>query len=1078
MLQVYHSNRLELLFEILCAQRDEHRLQDPFQAEQILVANPGIGRWLSLQLSERKGIAANIDYPLPASFIWKLYCAHLPQVPEHSAFNKPRLQWTLMQLLSALPADDIHEPLLRYLQAEDENQRTLKKVQLAAKIADVFDQYLVYRPDWLLEWERGKHPQTAPGNWQAAVWCALRERLDEPHRASLHAAFCSAAAAGKLDKSKLPERLYIFNVVSIPPSYLDVLTALAEHIPVDLYLLNPSVEYWDEITDRKKQLKLRQKQGVDTPLDDGNPLLAATGRLGQNALRLLHERGNFIHEQNFSLPPEQGGRLAQLQREVLTLTQPQSEPSSNTVAQLGLCLEGADHSLEVHSTHSVLREVQVLHDQLLARFERLPGLGPADIVVMVPNVDQYTPAVAAVFGSAPSERYIPWEIADRSLSQTDPVVSLMRTLLDLPQSHFKASEVLGWLAQPVLARRFDLLEAESQQLLIQWVQDSGARRELGCAPLSADDSSPLNSWAFALRRLLAGYAMVGEGQPVAGVYPSLTLEGSAAVLLGRLIDCMDRLAYWRVELQEERTMSAWLDTFNRLVADLLDPDDDEAFGIQQLRECLLALAENATLSSYDEPLAPSAMLALLDNALAGNSGKTQRFLTGRVTISSMVPLRSVPFRVVCLLGLNDGEFPRQNRPVSFDLIQNDARIGDRSVREDDHYLFLEALLSARDELYLSWIGRGSADNKEQAPSILLAELMRYFRHDDKGDNGSGSLVFLQHPLQAFSPRYFNAEKEELYSYAAQWLPGDAQTREKFTPQKPSAGALSLSALLKFWRDPVGYYCREVLHLGLYSSSKLAADVEPFSLDNLQAYQLKVSLLEGALATPVVPAELALAQAMGRGELPHGSFAALVFDKNLQLIEELSPRVVAISQEPLAPVAFELSVQGWQLSGQLDSLYSKGGKPLLLMARPGDFNGKDLLKLSLSHLVGCAAGVLQSDSVFVSKKMHHKMPHVKPAEALQMLEPWLEYFAQGQTEPLHFFPNSSWAYAAEQFKDGDKISKVGGIWQGGSYSRGEAESEAVRLLWPDIQTPLELPRFTALAEALLTPVVELLSEDKP
>ncbi len=1060
MLQVYHSNRLELLFEIMCAQRAELPLRDPFQADRILVANPGIGRWLSLQLAEREGIAANIDYPLPASFIWQLYRDHLAQVPERSAFNKPRLQWTLMQLLDTLPDGELYEPLQRYLAAADAEQKALKQVQLAAKVADVFDQYLVYRPDWLLAWERGERPDKAPGNWQAALWCALRDRLDEPHRATLHAAFCEAAANGTLNKTLLPERLYIFNVVSIPPSYLDVLTALAEHVQVDLYLLNPSVEFWDEITDRKRQLKLRQKQGGDAPLDDGNPLLAATGRLGQNALRLLHERGQFIHEENFSVPAESTGRLAQLQREILTLTQ----PSREGLAQLDLAFVEPDNSLQVHSSHSVLREVQVLHDQLLARFERLPDLGPADIVVMVPNVDKYTPAVAAVFGSAPSERYIPWEIADRSLTQTDPVVALVRSLLELPQSQFRATEVLSWLAQPVLARRFRLQEADSQLLLSRWVQEGGARRLLGGAPLAASQENPLNSWAFALRRLLAGYAMADTEQPVGGVYPSRSMEGAEAIVLGHLIDCMDRLAYWHDALSYTRDMQAWLEAFNGLISDLLEPDDDEAFGIQQLRECLSALAENAALAGFEEDLAPEAMLALLDNALAGTSGKTQRFLTGRVTISSMVPLRSVPFKVVCLLGLNDGEFPRQNKPVSFDLIQSHTRIGDRSVREDDHYLFLEALLSAREELYLSWLGRNPIDGKEQTPSVLLAELLDYFRHDED------KLTVVQHPLQAFSPRYFDGEHEELKSYANQWLPREEKSRDSATVEPPAPCALSLSSLINFWRDPVNAYCREVLRIGLMAPPSLALDAEPFSLDALQAYQQRVELLQGAIADPPVAVERALAAAIGRGELPHGHFAQRVFERSYEEIEGISQRVLKMGQSPLPPHPLDLKAFDWLVGGQLDSLYLVQEQTMLLMTRPGAFKAPDLIRLSLMHLVGCASQILQRDSVFVARDKNYTMSHLSADDSLDILQPWLEYFALGHVQPLPFFPNSSLCYL-------QKPTGLDEQWSGGEMISGDGQREAVQLLWPHIDSPLEFPEFTNLAEELFSPVMALLSEDK-
>lgn len=1060
MLQVTHSNRLEVLFEIFCEQRRDRQAGDPFRADQVLVANPGIGRWLSLKLCEREGIAANIDYPLPASYIWQLYRDHLPDVPESSAFNKPRLQWTLMQLLQALPANAPFEPLHAYLEAPDAEQAEIKRVQLASKIADVFDQYLVYRPQWLREWEGGQRPDTAPGNWQAALWRQLRERLDEPHRATLHRDFLAAAGAGRLNRERLPERLFIFNVVSIAPSYLDVLVALAAQVPVELYLLNPSVEYWDEITARKRLLKLRRAGGEQAPGEVGNPLLAATGRLGQNALRLLHQRGSAIHEENFSVPSERAGRLGQLQREILMLEDPHDPDADSAQAELPL----GDSSVELHCVHSVLREVQVLHDQLLARFERLPGLQPADIVVMVPDVDQYAPAVAAVFGAAPVERYIPWEIADRSLRATDPVVQLLRALLDLPQSQFRASEVLAWLAQPVLARRFGLESPECQALIAAWVEDSGARRLLGGSPLAAASDGPLNSWSFALRRLLVGYASGDPDVPVAGVYASAAVDGSDAAVLGRLIDCLDALGRHSESLRRPRPMQAWLDAFNLLVGELLQPDDEEASGIQQLRDCLSALAESALLSGYQQPLSASAMLALLDNALAGAAGKTQRFLTGRVTISSLVPLRSVPFRVVCLLGLNDGDFPRQNRPVSFDLIARNPAPGDRSVREDDHYLFLEALLSARDELYLSWRGRNPVDGKEQAPSVLLAELRDYLSRDGQ------ELAVVQHPLQAFSPRYFDASEPALYSYADEWLPSGRAPTERAQPPQPVPGPVSLAQLLSFWRDPGLAYCRQVLRLELGREGSACDDSEPFELDALAAYQQRATLLRGATREPPLTTECALAAAVGRGQLPHGYFGERAFAEQAQEAEAQAERLLQLSGQALPPAAFELDVEDWRLQGQLEGLQCGDSAVRLLLARPGRFGATDLINLGLRHLCGCAAGVLQADSAFVARDATHRLAYLPATEAQALLAPWLRRYGAGQQRALAFFARPSLALLQPK---GDPLKE----WQGDDRLAGVSRQEATRLLWPEVADPRELEDFEAIAEELLAPLLSLLQEER-
>ena len=166
MLRVYHSNRLDVLEALMEFIVERERLDDPFEPEMILVQSTGMAQWLQMTLSQKFGIAANIDFPLPASFIWDMFVRVLPEIPKESAFNKQSMSWKLMTLLpQLLEREDF--TLLRHYLTDDSDKRKL--FQLSSKAADLFDQYLVYRPEWLTRWEAG---ELIEGLDEAQIWQA------------------------------------------------------------------------------------------------------------------------------------------------------------------------------------------------------------------------------------------------------------------------------------------------------------------------------------------------------------------------------------------------------------------------------------------------------------------------------------------------------------------------------------------------------------------------------------------------------------------------------------------------------------------------------------------------------------------------------------------------------------------------------------------------------------------------------------------------------------------------------------------------------------------------------------------
>jgi len=1058
MLQVYHSNRLEALVEEL-ARITAAPLVDPFQPEIIVVQNQGMARWIAQQLAQRNGIGARLDFPLPARFLWRVLQAWLPDAPDANRFDKGPLLWRVCKQLPELLDRPAFASLVRYL-ADDASG--LKLYQLAQRVADLFDQYLVFRLDLVLDWEQG-----ADRHWQAVLWRALGADGDQAHRARLLAELESTMARSEPDTDALPERVCLFGLSALAPVYVRILGALADQIPVYLFFLNPCREYWSDLVDERGQARRRaraRQAGRPDPtglLDLGNPLLASLGHAGQIFLDQLLELGGLDHDR-FVSPG--GDRLLQrVQQDLLELNDPcVAEPR---------VIAPDDSSIQLHGTHGPLREIQVLHDRLLHLFEGLDGLEPRDIIVMAPDIDCYAPYVEVVFGAADGPLHIPWSIADRRGGGERPVWDALRFLLTLPSSRFEASELLALLEVPALRRRFDL-DDQGVERIRTWVRESGVRWGKDGAMRAALGlpDEPANTWDFGLQRLFLGYALPpdADDEPYAGVLPYPDLEGSETVALGQLAALIETLGVWRGRLAVPRSLTGWRSALSELLAACFALDDEEEALLQLIRDGLDEAVVRAEAAGFDQPVGLEVPRALVRELMDDNRG-AHRFLTGRVNFCNMVPMRSIPFRVVCLIGMNGTNFPRTQRPLSFDLMARHPRRGDRSRRRDDRYLFIEALLSARDLLYLSWVGNDERDNSLKVPSVVIDELLDYLRRGYRLPDGADPVkrLVVCHPLQPFSHRYFDPSGDCLFSYARTWLEA-ARTRIEreippfFDAELPEPGeafkTLELEDLICFLRNPARYFLTERLGLSLPQEAEVPPDTEPFDAAGLEGYRLDQALLQGLLAGQE-PASI-LARLRGAGILPHGAPGELLIDEQLDAAEHFVQRLQDHPAPEAKPLEVDLSLAGLRLQGQLENPHATG----LSDYRFGKLNAKDRLRAWVRHLVLnlLVPGGIGSATTFVAKDLTLRLTPV--ANAQDLLADLLALYRQGLKRPIAFFPESALVWLQHGYGSGFEHA-----WRGRYNPAPERDQIAVRIAFRGREPIGE--EFEQTALRILGPMLE-------
>ncbi len=973
---LHSSNKTENLLEHLAAVIETKPLSSPFTKEVFLIQSQGMERWLSQQLASRLGVWGNYEFLFPGRFFSTL-AQRIDSRLNDEAFDRHVLHWCFEALLREL-GSEIFAPLNNYLTGETV---AIKRYQLALQLALIFDQYQIMRPDLLAAWQQGETLyDTETERWQRALWQRITENAGAKHRGSLWLDVIdrfNSAPSGQFS-SVLPERISIFGVNTMPPLFLGFLQGLANHAQVHLYLLNPARAFWADLATKR--------QRIDQEEVGGHPLLSALGQQGREFQEMLLEQAQFQLELDSFEQDEPTTVLRQLQNDIL----------NNDIASTLLT---ADDSIAIHACHSRMREVEVLKNQLLAALENDSELELRDIVVMAPDIELYEPFISAVFDD------IQHAVADRSLRLSNHAQDAFIVFLKLSQSRFGWRAVLDLLEKPSVYPGFGLSETDLE-LIKHWVRDTQVRwgksaehkRELGLPELDE------NTWQAALDRLLMGYAVGTDDDFVDGILPYIDIEGSMALALGGLNDFIQLLFSAGNDLSTAKPLKVWGEKLYDY-ADQLLPEAD-AVERQQLNELLAELSE--TLAGiHQEPVEWQVVCAWLEGRLEEHKS-SNGFLRGQLTFCSMLPMRSIPFKVIALLGMNDGEFPKIDRNPTFDLLAAHFRKGDRSRRADDRYQFLEILLSSRQQLIITFIGRSISHNETIPPSVVISELLAVL----KDHYGLAERV-IYHPLQAFSPRYFEPEST-LFSYSE----ADCQAAAALVKPKPEPvpwwqGHLAnetdetiveVSELFAFYRHPQKYFMQRRLDVRFNGIAADAEEREPFAIGQLDGYAIYHEWIGGLLHDKSLTAEKLKAQ----GRWLSGVVGDLEFAHQQKTIDAFVEAIKAKALgEPLEDLSVDLPVGNYRLVGNLGNRYRNGS----LFYRYADLKGKDFLIAWLHHLMINQIEPQQTCLIALDQNITFEPNYC----ALGELEAWIEIYRQGLQKPDAFFVEPAFAYVKQAHK---------------------------------------------------------------
>jgi exodeoxyribonuclease V gamma subunit len=747
-LHVHHADRADALVGALAEVLREPP-DDPFAPEVVAVHSRGIERWIAQRLSHHlgtspgrgDGVAANVRFPFPGALVGDAVARATGTDPARDPWRPDRLVWPLLDVVDAAVRerrDDLLGPLRPHV-ADADGTPSDRRLGAVRRVAELFDRYAVHRPAMLTAWAAGEDrggdggPLPDRWRWQPALWRAVRDRLGTRSTAERLTEATDAIAHGRtVDGAPLeldlPARLAVFGVTSLSATSVEVLAALADGEAgrdVHLLLLHPSPTLWRRVSDATGRTAdaptvaatgrtaLPRREDDPTAALPRDPLLAAWGRDARE-LQLVAGSVPATHHDLAGAQPAAAPTtlLARLQTAV---RDDQARHEGDDLPALG----GDDRSLQVHRCHGPTRQVEVLRDVLLHLLADDPSLEPRDVVVLCPDIETFAPLIEAVFGA---EHVVPEgadgdedgvprlrvQLADRSLRRTNPLLRVAAELLDLADGRVTASDVVDLCTRAPVRRRFELDEDDLGQL-DTWLTSTGVRWGLD-ADHRDDRGVPTdaNTWRTGLDRLLTGVAVADERlRTTLGVTPEDDVEGDGVELAGRVAELLARLDAAVRTMRNPRPVGAWLDVLTEAVGQLCEVDPSESWQEVQLGRAFAEVRDAVRDTAAETarlPLSLHEVRGLLADRLAGAPSRAAH-RTGDLTVCTLVPMRSVPHRVVVLLGMDDEVFPRRTVPDGDDLLVAAPVVGDRDPRTEDRQLLLDALLAAGDHLVVLTTGR-------------------------------------------------------------------------------------------------------------------------------------------------------------------------------------------------------------------------------------------------------------------------------------------------------------------------------------------------------------------------------------
>lgn len=1024
---LHHSQQLPILAQALGRSLLADEDRDWFSPDTILIPQTSLKRWLQNTLAEETSIAANLDFQPPGAFIDYVLKPWHDKAGGKPWLDSDRLRWRLFQTLldPRVLARPAFAPVAAYLNGPDQQ---LKAWRLSGELGALYEKYQAWRRPWLLLWSQ----RPASDDWQAQLWQLVSH--GHAYRAQILDAYFQDLSDADCPKPiNLPSRLQVFACQNLSPDVLRVLQSFGRWSRVEFYLHNPCQAYWGDVRAAKSADDL-------LALHEDNPLLNQWGFAGRDfvASLLSDQTVEWLGEEGYYPETLDGSPqtvLQQLQADILNRAPPEPIwPDAATLAQ--------DDTIQIHQCASALREVQMLRAQLMALLSKDPSLQWRDIAIMAPDLERYAPYFTAVFSQS-EDGYpaLPFALSDRSLYPQASIADLFFKLLALGRSRLSSNEGYALLSHPLVAAHYGLAP-DDLSVLHDWIEQAQVRWGLDAAHRFAIDgqSQAAFTWTHGLKRLLYGYA--SDDALVAGLAPADLPAGQQQYLLDALCRFIDSLEQIRGLLSGEHTAREWQSLLGRILHTFCSQPERlselEREALQQLSRRISALTTRAQDAGLHSPLSLAVVEAYMTEE--GEAALGQAWLSGRITICKMVPMRLIPFKVIALLGLDEASFPRPEPESALDRLAGPhakRQLGDRRIRDDDRFLMLQTLSACQGHLLLSYVGTDPITGNTLPPSLVLSELMETLGRYVCNANHVQEHLLIKHPIHAHETAT-ESRIAVLNYHAASKTSAPHAALGLFAPVLQAAPAVLLPGdvliddFIGFWQRPLERLAK-LKGIRAPNHEVLLQESEPYgSAEGLAKYQLTQALWTQLLRDPTISDARLCQQLQALGQLPPGAAGASRLQSVLSRVKhamaELEPQRITPQHWPIA-----LNLGAARLLGSLDQTHAAG---LITLALHTDkIRPRDRIKTGIEALLASACDLPINAHIYT----HHLLPaapRCSVRDAEQRLQVLLAYYQHGQEQLLCFDAKHSLAWL-DALKKNPRLTPVDWIAQ--QTAREEASS---------------------------------------
>ena len=998
-LALYISNDLSRLADKLASNLADDR-QGLHQKEYFVVQTEGMSRWLAVKIAECNKIFTNFEFLTPNQLLYKLF--QISGISNKGLFDTKNLRWIIYELLENKEFIDNFPRTFEYYKKDN-----IKRLQLATKTADLFDQYVIYRPDYIRSWNEGNNLQLPVDlkeaeRWQKWLWIAIKKKYNNAmDKVEMRDMLLEKLKTDPGILSKIKEtfqRISFFGLSIFTNFHIEVfLNVLKDIMQLDFYLFNPAPEvFWLQDIPEKTKVKLEKYFGklpYEMDFAVGNTLLMNQAKTAKDMFLMLFEQEEFLNmldNETLVKPPDNDTLLHHIQQEIY-YNIPKEERKAISKEKL------FDGSLTVASNFTELREIESLYNFLLRQIEK-HNYEPKDILVLTPDIDKYSSYIKAVFDNA--EINLPYTIADRSFKGNDNLIGILKQILLLNADEFTSENVVSLLEFDVIRRKFGINDLNIVRALIK---EANIKRDISG---DIENHTFYVSWTYGLEKILLGYAMdTGElFQPPGKAYPVLPLdlvEDEYAIEGLKLKYLVDRLIYWIEKRNGIKTLEQWKEYIVDMMTDLMFIGDNEVNDFDYIISRLSLPEEVSTFENIKMEFEVFSK-ALIDSLY--NENRKSSFITGKVTFCSMIPMRSIPYKVIAILGLNKDSFPRQNKEMNFDLRKAEYRYGDRHLKESDKYLFFESIISAKEKLYLSYLGQNAKDNSLLPPSAIVDEVLDYIQENSDTDIRKDFVIY--HPLSSTDKRYFDGSDRRLFTYLDYNSSGQALKVEEMQKEELEPGdIIKLDDLLSFYKNPVKWHFNKILKIYYDQENILLPDIEKFELDNLDKSFLKKNIIKNP---GIIHDEHLILEGIIKGHLPLKNMSKFELESLKDEVKEMIEYFHSIkgdNEEKSFKIEIE-TANNIVVTGTVGEVY---GDKMILINTAKD-NSKALAILQIYRMISSIAALPVNKFILLSQDNIMEFDAEKDKEyAGQKMKNILDIYAKGHRGIIPFHPAASYMY---------------------------------------------------------------------